>query len=172
MSHFLAECDRNSSIGISLLDRPSVQWRMPNLIDALKKEITRLARKETKGQITSLRAASARYRGEIAELKRVTKDFEKRLAQVEQRERKRAEKPSSPELAEGMRFSAKGLKSHRAKLGLSVADYGLLGGVGRQMMYKYEGGQTKPRKAQIAKFVAVRDLGKREARSRLALLKA
>ena len=144
---------------------------MPNLIDALKKEITRLARKETKGQITALKAASARYRGEIAELKRVTKDLEKRLAQVEQQERRRAEKPSSPELAEGKRFSAKGLKSHRAKLGLSVADYGLLAGVGRQMMYKYESGQTKPRKAQIAKFVAVRDLGKREARRRLALLK-
>ncbi len=42
---------------------------MPNLIDALKKEITRLARKETKGQITSLRAASAKYRGEIADPK-------------------------------------------------------------------------------------------------------
>ncbi len=143
---------------------------MPNLIDALKKEITRLARKETKGQTTALRAASARYRREIADLKRVTKDLEKRLAQIEQQERKRAEKPSSPELAEG-RFSAKGLKSHRAKLGLSVADYGLLAGVGRQMMYKYESGQTKPRKAQIAKFVAVRDLGKREAQRRLALLK-
>ena len=144
---------------------------MPNLIDALKKEITRLARKETKGQTTALRAASARYRREIADLKRVTKDLEKRLAQIEQQERKRAEKPSSPELVEGKRFSAKGLKSHRAKLGLSVADYGLLAGVGRQMMYKYEGGQTKPRKAQIAKFVAVRDLGKREAQRRLALLK-
>ena len=145
---------------------------MPNLIDALKKEITRLARKETKGQITPLRAASARYRREIAQLKRVTKDLEKRLGHLERQERKSAKKPPSPELAAGTRFSAKGLKSHRGKLGLSVADYGLLAGVGRQMMYKYESGQTKPRKAQIAKFVAVRDLGKREARRRLALLKA
>ena len=145
---------------------------MPNLIDSLRKEITRLARKETKGQITALKAASAKYRREIAELKRVTKDLEKRLAQIERQERKRAEKPSSPVLAEGKRFSAQGLKSRREKLGLSVADYGLLAGVGRQMMYKYESGQTKPRKAQIAKFVAVRDLGRREARRRLALLKA
>ena len=145
---------------------------MPNLIDALRKEITRLARKETKGQITALRAASARYRREIAEQRRVTKGLEKRLAQIEQQERKRAEKLSSPELVEGKRFSAEGLKSRREKLGLSVADYGLLAGVGRQMMYKYESGQTKPRKAQIAKFVAVRDLGKREAQRRLALLKA
>ena len=104
--------------------------------------------------------------------RRGTRDLEKRLAHLERQERKRAEKPSSPVLAEGKRFSAKGLKSHRAKLGLSVADYGLLAGVGRQIMYKYESGQTNPRKAQIAKFVAVRDLGKREARRRLALLKA
>ncbi len=145
---------------------------MPNLIDALKKEITRLARKETKGQTTALRAASARNRREIADLKRVTKDLEKRLAQIEQQERKRAEKPSSPELAGGKRFSAKGLKSHRAKLGLSVADYGLLAGVGRQTMYKYESGETKPRRARVAKLVALRSLGKREARRRLALLKA
>ncbi len=144
---------------------------MPNLIDALKKEITRLARKETKGQITALRAASARYRREIAELKRVTKDLEKRLAQTERQERKREEKPSPPEPAEGKRFSPKGLRSHREKLGLSIADYALLAGVGRQIMYKYESGQTKPRKAQIAKFVAVRGLGKREARRRVALLK-
>ena len=144
---------------------------MSNLIDALKKEITRLARKETKGQIAALRAASARYRREFAELKRVTKDLEKRLVHLEQQERKRAKQPSSPKLAEGKRFSPQGLKSHRAKLGVSVADYALLAGVGRQIMYKYESGQTKPRKAQIAKFVAVRDLGTREARRRLALLK-
>ena len=131
---------------------------MPNLLDALKKEITRLARKETKSQITALRAASARYRREIAELKRATKDLEKRLVRVERQQRERAEKPTSPELPEGKRFSPKWLKSHRAKLGLSVADYALLAGVGRQIMYKYESGQTKPRKGQVAKFVAVRDL--------------
>ncbi len=144
---------------------------MQNLVHALRNEITRLAKKETKGQTTALRAASARYRREIAELKRVTKDLEKRLVHMEKEERKRAKQPSSPELAEGTRFSPTGLKSHRAKLGLSVADYALLAGVGRQIMYKYESGQTKPRKDQIAKFVAVRDLGQREARRRLALLK-
>ena len=144
---------------------------MPNLIDALRSEITRLARKETKGQITALRAASARYRREIAQLKRVTKDLEKRLGHLERQERKRAKQPPSAELAKGTRFSPKGLKSHREKLGLSVADYGLLAGVDRKMMYRYERGGTKPRKAQVAKLVAMRNLGKREARRRLALLK-
>ena len=144
---------------------------MPNLIHALRNEITRLARRETKGQTTALRAASARYRREIAELKRVTSDLEKRLASIEQQERKRAKKPPPAQLAERKRFLPKGLKSHRARLGLSAEDYGLLAGVSGKMIYKYERGKSKPRRAQVAKLVAVRDLGKREARRRLALLK-
>ena len=144
---------------------------MQNLVHALRDEIKRLAKKETKGQTTGLKAASAKYRREIARLKRVTGDLNKRLAYLERQERKRAKKPPAPELAERTRFSHKGLKSHRAKLGLSAADYGLLAGVSGKMVYKYERGGTKPRRAQVAKLVAVRDLGKREARRRLALLK-
>ena len=143
---------------------------MQNLVQALRSEITRSARKEIKGQISALKAASAKYRRDIAELKRVTSDLEKRLAPIEQQERKRAKRPPPPELAEGTRFFPKGLKSHRAKLGLSAADYGLLAGVSGKMIYKYEQGESKPRRAQVGKLVAVRDLGKREARRRLALL--
>ncbi len=144
---------------------------MQNLVHALRDEISRLAKKETKAQTAALRAASARYRREIAELKRVTRGLDKRLADIEKQERKRAKKPPSPELAEGARFFPRGLKSHRARLGLSAEDYGLLAGVSGKMIYKYERGETKPRRAQVAKLVAVRDLGKREARRRLALLK-
>ncbi len=144
---------------------------MGNLIHALRNEITRLAKKETKGQTTALKAASAKYRREIAELKRGTSDLDKRLAYIEKQERKRAKRPPPPELAAGTRFFPKGLKSHRARLGLSAEDYGLLAGVSGKMIYKYERGETKPRRAQVAKLVAVRDLGKREARRRLALLK-
>ena len=143
---------------------------MQNLVHALKNEITRLAKKEVKSEMTGVKAASARYRSEIAELKRVTKDLEGRLAHMEQQERKRAKKSRTPELAQGTRFSARGLKSHRARLGLSAEDYGVLAGVSGQMIYKYERGETKPRRAQVAKLVSVRDFGKREAKRRLALL--
>ena len=144
---------------------------MRNLVQALRSEISRLAKKESKGQVAALKAASSRYRREIAELKRLTKDLEKRLAHMERQERKRAKKPPSAKLAEGRRFSPRGLKTHRAKLGLSAGDYGLLTGVSGQMIYKYERGETRPRRAQLAKLVAMRSLGKREARRRLALLK-
>ena len=144
---------------------------MRNLTDALRSEITRLAKKEAKGQIASLRAASGRYRREIADLKKTVRGLQKRLSYVERQERKRAKKAPSPKLAEGVRFSARGLKSHRERLGLSAADYGLLAGVSAQTIYSYERGESKPRPPQLAKLVAVRGLGKREAERRVALLK-
>jgi len=144
---------------------------MKNIADALRDQILRIARKVAKAQIASLRSASAAYRREIAELKRTVKRLERRLRYVEGQERKRAEKAPSPKLAEGTRFSAKGLEAHREKLGLSAADYGLLAGLSAQTIYSYESGKSKPRPAQLAKLVAVRGLGKREAERRLALLK-
>lgn len=144
---------------------------MRNLIEALRTEITRLARKEARGQMQGLKSASSRYRSDIADLKRVTNDLDKRLSFLEEQEKKRAQEPPSPELAEGARFSPAGLKSHREKLDMSAEDYGLLVGLSAPTIYNYESGKTKPRKAQLAKLVAVRDLGKREARRRLALLK-
>ncbi len=144
---------------------------MRNVAEALRAEITRLAKKESKSQVATLKAASVRYRREIAELKRVTKLLEKRVAHLELQEGRRAKKAPSPDLAEGRRFSSRGLRSHRAKLGLSAQEYGLLVGVSGQMIYKYERAETRPRRGQIAKLVAVRGLGKREARQRLALLR-
>jgi predicted transcriptional regulator len=66
-----------------------------------------------------------------------------------------------------MRFSAKGMKSHRAKLGISAGDYGRLAGVSAQSIYNYETGKATPRQAQVAALLAVRSLGKREAMARL-----
>jgi DNA-binding transcriptional regulator YiaG len=143
---------------------------MKHLTDALRAEITRLAKKEAKAQTATLRSASAAYRREIAELKKTVRRLERRLRYVERQEKKRAEKPPPNELAEGARFSPSGLKSHREKLGLSAADYGRLAGLSAQTVYSYEHGQSKPRPAQLAKLVAVRGLGKREAERRLALL--
>ena len=143
---------------------------MKNLTDALKSEINRLARKEVKAQVSPLKSASTTYRSEIAELKRTVDGLERRLSFIERQERKRVEKGPSPKLAEGARFSTKGLKSHREKVGLSAADYGRLVGLTGQTIYSYEQGKSKPRPAQLAKLVSIRGIGKREAERRLALL--
>ena len=68
------------------------------------------------------------------------------------------------------RFSAKGLKSLRARTGLSAADFGRLAGVSGQSIYHWEAGKTTPGAKQRAALAALRGLGKREALRRLEAL--
>ncbi len=139
---------------------------MPNLSTILKGEITRLARKEIKAACEPIRKANAGYRKEIAELKRHVALLDRDL--------KAASKPDKAQTMDGeassgnTRFSAKGLKSLRAKLGLSAADFGLLIGASGQSIYNWETGKSVPRAAQQAALASVRGLGKREAAKRLA----
>ena len=138
---------------------------MPNLSTILKGEITRLARKEIKAAVDPVRKASAGQRKEIAELKR-------QVAAL-QRDLKASLKPSKVLKQEGeasgsTRFSAKGLKSLRAKLGLSAGEFGLLVGASGQSIYKWETGKAVPRASQQAALASVRGIGKREAAKRLA----
>ena len=138
---------------------------MPNLSTILKGEITRLARKEIKAAVDPVRKANAGQRKEIAELKR-------QLAAL-QRDLKASLKPSKVVKQEGeastsTRFSAKGLKSLRAKLGLSAGEFGLLVGASGQSIYKWETGKGVPRASQLPALASVRGIGKREAAKRLA----
>jgi DNA-binding transcriptional regulator YiaG len=137
---------------------------MPNIGALLKSEITRLARKEIRGEVASLRKAGAGYRRDIAALKRQIADLQRQMGA--NRRSRRAESADSTQSTK-MRFSAKGMKSHRAKLGISAGDYGRLAGVSAQSIYNYETGKATPRQAQVAALLAVRSLGKREAMARL-----
>lgn len=141
---------------------------MPNFASLLKEEITRLARKELRANTESLKKAVATYRSEIAALKRRVETLErqaKRTAKVVSRVQ-----PESPQSDAGHRFSAKGLATHRQRLGLSAADYGALLGVSALSVYKWEGGQVRPRASYLPTIAAVRSMGKREAAARLEQL--
>ena len=143
---------------------------MPNIATVLKQEITRLARKEVNAQTQTIRKSSAQYRRDIAQLKRQANALSKRVAYLEQQERKRASKRAPGASTEGRRFSSRGLRTHREKLGFSAAEYAGLVGVSAQTIYNWESGKSKPRDEQLGSLVAVRDLGKREALKRLELL--
>lgn len=138
---------------------------MPNLSSLINDQIRRLARREIKANTRSTRKASAQYRREIASLKRQAADLTRRLARVEKQQPKEISAP--PELVAKARFRAAGVKSHRARLGLSAKDYGRLVGVAGLTIYQWEGGKSRPRKPQFARLMAVRGLGKREALRRL-----
>jgi DNA-binding transcriptional regulator YiaG len=139
---------------------------MPNIATVLKEEITRLARKELKANTETLKKAISTYRSEIAALKR-------RVDQLERGAKKTAKVvskvvTSEPEgEATRLRFRMDGFKAHRERLGLSAADYAKLIGVSALSVYKWEGGQARPRESYLPAIAAVRKLGKREAAKRL-----
>lgn len=141
---------------------------MSNFSSVLKGEIARVARKEIRSAVDPLRKANTHYRREIAALKR-------QLAEL-QRSTRTAARPSRPAVetadadARAVRFSAKGLKTLRARLGLSAADFGRLVGASGQSVYNWEAGKAVPRTAQRASLAALRGLGKREAARRLEAL--
>jgi len=151
---------------------------MPNLATVFKAEITRLARKELRGNSEGLKKAVAAQRSEIVELKRRIKDLEasvKRLAKGSQASQTRARpEPSSESTGpdpSGLRFRAKGMAANRQRLGLSAADFGLLVGATGQSIYAWESGKTKPRPQALAAIATLRGIGKREVEARLASLK-
>lgn len=141
---------------------------MTSLGSVLKNEITRLARKEVRAQVEPLKKANSSYRREIAELKRQVA----LLARQATAARKAIAKVPQAKVAEpaAARFVAKGLRSLRARLGLSAADFGKLAGVSGQSIYNWERGKAVPRKSQLTVLAGLRALGKREAQARLAEL--
>ena len=138
---------------------------------ALKDEVRRLARKEIKAQTGHTARAVAQYRREIARLKRQLHQQERRLALVEkQAQRATAAAPTASPEDSGARFSARSVRAQRKRAGLSAADYARLAGVSSLTIYNWESGKTRPRAEQFAALLALRGLGKREARARLEQL--
>ncbi len=140
---------------------------MANLASVMKAEIARLARKEAKAAVDPLRKANAGYRRDIAALKREVTALSRQLKTAAKGSKARDEAPADAGEERRLRFQAKGLKSHREKLGISAAEYGQLAGVSAQSIYNWEAGKTVPRQAQVAALAELRGLGKREAAKRL-----
>jgi DNA-binding transcriptional regulator YiaG len=140
---------------------------MPNITSVLNEQIRRLARREVTADTRSTRKATAQYRRDIAALKRAVKSLTSRLATIEKHQPQ--ELTAAPEVVDKARFRADGLKTHRGKLGISAKDYGKLAGVSSLTIYNWESGKSRPRKAALARYLAIRGLGKREAMERLGL---
>ena len=144
---------------------------MPNLTAVLREEILRLARREIRRQTNVLRKASVQYRRDIAEMKRRVSDLRRKVIPLEKQVLKSAPSQAAEVDAEHVRFTAKGLRSQRQRLGLSAENYGKLIGVTGQTIYSWEQETSRPRKQQFAPVAALRHIGKREALARLEQLK-
>ena len=137
---------------------------MPNIGAVLKEEICRLAKKEVKAQVGKAQRASAQYRRDIANLKRLLSQREREIKLLKKQQ---GETPKEEEPLESVRFSARSVKAQRSRLGLSAADYGKLVGVSGLTIYNWEHDKSRPRKAQLTALVAVRGIGKGQALMKL-----
>ncbi len=135
---------------------------MANIASVLKEEIIRLARKELRNETEGLKKASAQYRSEIAALKRRTAALEKQVSRLEKATTKSPEVKAEPEVATSARFTAKGFKTLRQRLGLTAEVIGALLGVSAQTIYSWEAGNSKPRQQQMVRIVMLRGMGKRD----------
>jgi DNA-binding transcriptional regulator YiaG len=141
---------------------------MPNIATLLKDEISRLARKHIRGEITGLKKAAATYRTEIAALKRRTLALEQGLSRQKKATPKADPAAADEEGATAVRFSAKGLASQRRRLGLSADDCGLLVGASGQSVYNWEAGKARPRTGHLTAIASLKRMGKKEAARRIA----
>ena len=137
---------------------------MSNVIGVLKQEIDRLAAKQAKAQIGTAQKAAAKYRREVAELKRLLRQREREIRLL-----KKAVPVQSADPLIGTRFSSRSVRSQRQRLGLSRQQYGMLLGVTALAVRNWEQGKSRPRKAQLAALVSIRGLSKAEALRRLAV---
>jgi len=144
---------------------------MANIASILREEIGRLSRREIRKATESTKKGTNQHRHAIATLKNQVTQLERQvstltrtMARLQQGSAAASDSDSS---STKIRFVAKGLRSHRSRLGLSAGDFGKLVGVTANSVYGWESGKTTPRKEQLAKIAALRTVGKREAEKRL-----
>jgi len=104
-------------------------------------------------------------------MKRRVSDLQRKVTPLEKQVLKDVPSQVAEVGAERVRFTAKGLRSQRQRLGLSAANYGKLIGVTGQTIYSWEQETSRPRRQQFASIAALRHIGKREALAHLGQLK-
>jgi DNA-binding transcriptional regulator YiaG len=140
-----------------------------NLAGALRDEIRRLARKETRASVGPLRKTVAALRRKVAEQARLIQELKraaKRPAAAAP-----ADRSGEAEAGPQVRFSPKWVSKHRKKLGMSRRVYAKLIGVSAQTIFGWESGRTRPRRQALQVWRRIRSMGTREIRAMLAAAK-
>ena len=145
---------------------------MSNIAQALKAEIIRLSRKEIKASVNPLRKSNFALKKAVWDLKNTVSALQaenKHLSAL--CKSVQGNQPNvPPEGAEKARFTSKGIRILRTKLGLSQDSFAKLLGVSSQAVYVMEhkeGKRLKLRAATLSNLLPVRRMGKREVKRML-----
>lgn len=151
----------HSPIGIAL---------MVNIASVFKAETSRIARKEVRAEVESLKKANSQHRSAIAELRRELAALQKQLKQAQ---RERASSDAKEKATDRKyRFSAARMAAHRSRLGLSAADYGRLISMSGATIYLWEQGKARPKPEQVQQLGELKHRSGKEILARLAQAKA
>jgi len=143
---------------------------MPNIAAVLKEEIARIARKEIKPEIDSLKKSVSSYRTQIAELKRRLQEQERTIRALSRASSNSSPPSDSGESTQQLRFSPARFAAQRKRLALSAEMLGRLIGTTGQTIYLWERGTTRPNRENLAAIAALRGIGKRALAKRLESL--
>ena len=153
--------------------------------ESFRSEVARIARKENKGEMSSLRKTATNQRAEIATLKRDLKDLagqvrslakalQKSLTAAERQQPRRQSPDSSagtPAAANrrgrAFVFSHEALVAKRQAFHMTQKEMAQLLGVSSLSVYKWETGRATPREAQLVRVREVLQMGVREARRQI-----
>lgn len=135
---------------------------MANIATIFKEEISRLSRKEVRSETEILKKSSAQYKSEIASLKRRVDVLEKQLTRLTKVISSSAEPKETSETSTRSRFTAKGFKTLRQRLGLTAEVLAGLLDVSPATIYGWEVGKSKPRDTQMEKIIVLRGMGKKD----------
>jgi DNA-binding transcriptional regulator YiaG len=147
---------------------------MPNIGTILREEIQRLARRVSRQADAKLKKDIVSLKHQVAELKRTAQQLRRDNVKfmVDLKERLVAPPAAAQKDMAHARLSPRLIRIGRARLGLSREGFAKLIGVSAGAVVAWEGGHAKPREDARKALIAVRKLGKREARWRLEALGA
>lgn len=144
---------------------------MANVMAVLRMEIRRLARKETKQEIGALKKQLTMLRRRLSEWNTRIKGVEIRARQILKNgtasRGRAADGDDDEEDGKQVRFSPGWVRKHRKKLKMSRQLYARLVGVSAQTIMGWEAGRTRPRRAALRNWRAIRAKGVRELRAML-----
>lgn len=149
---------------------------MSTFATSLKSEIARVARKELKDELLSLRKSATAHRSEIAALKRDVKALmvalratQRALSKPEAAPAKeQGTAPAREPKSKAHNFDAPAFAALRQSFGITQAQMATLVEASPLSVYKWESGKVTPRTAQLERIQAVMKLGKRAVANRLA----
>lgn len=147
---------------------------MTTFAESLKREIARVARKETRGEITALRKTVSSQRTELSALKKLVSELHTQLKRLSKTQTRSATEASTSKVSGAppaqrakpgrkVVFTADRLKAQRARLGFTQDQMAKLLGVSSLSIWKWESGGAAPRASRVPQILERIALGKREA---------